>query len=91
MDTFVTVLAGSIIRNVFFREALKEIKMALEVTKDDPIIFDHLGDVYLKLDDRKRAIDAWQKALEFHEKEEGLKEQIENKIKDLKGFDIEKQ
>jgi tetratricopeptide (TPR) repeat protein len=67
-----------------FNEALKEIKKASEIEKNDPVIFEHLGDVYKNLDNKEAAIDAWKKSLEFHEKEEGLKERIEEKIESLK-------
>ena len=41
--------------------------------KDDPVVLEHLGDIYLKLDQKEEAVDAWKKSLEFHEQEEGLK------------------
>jgi predicted negative regulator of RcsB-dependent stress response len=64
-----------------YEEALKEIKRATEMEKDDPVIFEHLGDVYLKLDNKDAALEAWEKSLEYHEKEDGLKERLEKKIK----------
>ena len=67
-----------------FNEALKEILKASEIEKDDPVIFEHLGDVYKNMDNKEAAIKAWEKSLEFHEKEEGLKERIEEKIENLK-------
>ena len=50
--------------------------------KSDPLIMEHLGDVYLKLNDKDAAIRAWKKSLEFEETEEGLRERIEIKIKE---------
>jgi predicted negative regulator of RcsB-dependent stress response len=66
-----------------YPEALVEIEKALELEKEDPLIFEHLGDVHVKLGDKEAAIKAWEKALEYHEKEKGLKERIEKKIKNL--------
>ena len=67
-----------------YKEALREIQTAVEITKDDPVIFEHLGDIFLKLNNIEAAVEAWGKSLEFHEKEEGLKERVEKKIEDLK-------
>jgi tetratricopeptide (TPR) repeat protein len=66
-----------------YKEALREIKKASDIEKDDPLILEHLGDVYLKLDNREAASEAWHKSLEFHEKQEGLKERVEGKIEKL--------
>jgi tetratricopeptide (TPR) repeat protein len=62
-------------------EALKELKRAVELTGDDPVIFEHLGDVYIKLNRISSAIDSWNESLKYHEKEKGLKERVEKKIK----------
>jgi len=64
---------------------LKEIKKALETEKDDPVILEHLGDVYQKLGNKEDAIKAWEKSLEFHDRMEGLKKRVEDKIKSLVG------
>jgi tetratricopeptide (TPR) repeat protein len=40
---------------------------ALAGGEDDPTVWDHLGDLYMRLDDHGRARNAWQKAMElFH-------------------------
>ncbi len=67
-----------------YAEALKEIKKASEIVKEDPVILEHLGDVYIKLDNIEAAIKAWELSLEFHEKAEGLRERIEGKIENLR-------
>ncbi len=67
-----------------YDDALREIKKAVEMTDDDPVIYEHLGDVYLELNNKKATIDAWEKSLKFHEKEEGLKERVEEKIERLR-------
>jgi predicted negative regulator of RcsB-dependent stress response len=66
-----------------YKEALREIKKAADAEKEDPLILEHLGDVYLKLDNREAAAEAWKKSLEFHEKQEGLKGRVEEKIQKL--------
>lgn len=67
-----------------FQDALSTILRAVDIVKDDAVIYEHLGDVYKELGDYKQALSAWSDALRFHEKEEGLKERVENKIRDLK-------
>jgi tetratricopeptide (TPR) repeat protein len=66
-----------------YEMALKEIKKALETEIDDPVINEHLGDIYMKLGNEEDAIDAWERSLENHEKAEGLKDRVEEKIKNL--------
>jgi tetratricopeptide (TPR) repeat protein len=66
-----------------YKEALREIKKAAVAEKEDPLILEHLGDVYLKLDNREAAAESWKKSLEFHDKQEGLKERVEEKIESL--------
>src|SRR3989338_8445760 len=46
------------------QEALKELERAAGLM-DDPVIFDHLGDAYLKTGDKEKAKDAWQKSLKL--------------------------
>ena len=68
---------------VYFKKGL-----FIKALKGDPVILEHLGDVYIKLDNKEAAIKAWEASLEFHEKEEGLRERIEEKIrKSLQGSD----
>ena len=47
-----------------YEEALSELKRASEIV-EDAVILEHLGDVYMKLDDPGRAVDAYKRALEF--------------------------
>lgn len=63
------------------REALED---AVAATGDDPVILEHLGDVSLALSDRAKAWEYWERSLQFHEKEEGLKERVEKKIEGLR-------
>jgi len=43
----------------------------------------HLGDIYVAMGQRDKALDAWKTSLKFHEKEDGLKERVEKKISGL--------
>jgi tetratricopeptide (TPR) repeat protein len=65
------------------QKALNYLIEAIKYVNDDPVIFEHLGDVYKELGQYKNALEAWQKSLLYHEKEEGLKERVENKIKEI--------
>ncbi|MCI0469801.1 MAG: tetratricopeptide repeat protein [Nitrospirae bacterium] len=64
-------------------DALKYLNDAVDHVKDDPLLFEHLGDVYESAGNYAKAADSWRESLKFHGKEEGLKERVENKIKQL--------
>nr|MDA8077451.1 tetratricopeptide repeat protein [Nitrospiraceae bacterium] len=64
-------------------KALELIKRASQTTKDDPVVLEHLGDIYKSMNEPRKAADAWEKSLLHHEKEEGLKERVEEKIREL--------
>ncbi|MGC8938011.1 MAG: tetratricopeptide repeat protein, partial [Thermodesulfovibrio sp.] len=65
------------------KNALKYLIEAIKYVKDDPVILEHLGDVYKELGNFKEALQSWQEALKHNEKEEGLKERVEKKIKEI--------
>ena len=44
-------------------KAIKYIKMAMEEDELNATLMDHLADVYAKMDNKKKAIEYWQKAL----------------------------
>ena len=67
-----------------YDDAAETIKKAVSIIGNDPVIYEHLGDIYLSQGLDKDALKAWEKAVEFQEKEEGLKERVEEKIKNLK-------
>lgn len=64
-------------------EALQTQIQAVKLVNDDPVLREHLGDIYATMGKNKDALDAWNTALRFQEKEEGLKERVEAKIKKL--------
>lgn len=59
---------------------------AIKYVKDDPVILEHLGDIYKELGNYKEALQTWQEAMKYHEKEEGLKERLEKKIKEVQAL-----
>jgi tetratricopeptide (TPR) repeat protein len=59
------------------REAEIQIKRALEVTGDDPIIHEHLGDIYNASGETQKAIEAWEQALELDQDNEKLREKLQ--------------
>jgi len=44
-------------------EALRELKRAVELVNDDPVIFEHLGEIYLTQRRREKAQQAWIRSL----------------------------
>jgi tetratricopeptide (TPR) repeat protein len=48
---------------------------------DDPVIWDHLGDVYQALEQRAKAIEAWRKALDFYD--QGKRRKIDERYRVL--------
>ncbi len=71
---------------VFFRlekydEAAKYVEMAIATGKASAVVEEHLGDIYLKLGHREKAVTQWKKALEMDPKNESARQKIENGIK----------
>jgi len=68
---------------VYFRkgkleEALAELLHASEnLTKPDPIVFEHIGDAYSKLNRVPQALDFWQKAIALTPDNKSLADKIE--------------
>jgi tetratricopeptide (TPR) repeat protein len=75
-----------------YDEALKILLKAVEKVKDDPVLYEHLGDVSNTMGFIEKTREYWQKSIEFHSKgdDEGLKERVEKKIKELGHGDREK-
>jgi len=62
---------------------------ALRSGADDPTVWDHLGDVYLKLKSTGKAKQSWQTSIELYEKEkrqrkDGKLDDVKKKLKGLK-------
>jgi len=64
-----------------FDQALADLlRAAQNLTRDDPVVFDHIGDTYLKLNKSSQALEAWQKAAALDPENKILTEKID-KIK----------
>ena len=63
-----------------YQEAVTTLQRALDIVKEDPVIFEHLGDAFEKLGDINNALRMWNEALKTGEKEEGLIDRVKRKI-----------
>lgn len=50
---------------------------------DDPVVFEHIGDTYLKLNRTREALEAWQKALTLDPKNKNLVDKIQTTKKTI--------
>ena len=78
---FLDSLGWILFRKKNYREAAKTLKRAIEKAGDDAVIWEHLGDAYLKLGERTKAISAYDRSLKANPSNDKLKE----KVKSLKG------
>jgi tetratricopeptide (TPR) repeat protein len=65
------------------QEACKELQRASTMPggEDDPVIWDHLGDVYFRLKQPEQARQAWQKAIALYE--QGVRRKSDGRYKDI--------
>jgi tetratricopeptide (TPR) repeat protein len=64
-------------------EARKELERATTLGDgDDPVIYEHLGDVYLRLKMRPEASRAWQRSLELYD--HGIRGKDDERIRDIR-------
>jgi tetratricopeptide (TPR) repeat protein len=70
-----------------FEQALVDLERASQkLTRDDPVVLEHIGDACAKLNKSAQALDAWQKALTLDPKNKNIAEKIDNaKTKMSKG------
>lgn len=62
-----------------FEQALNDLQRAAKnMTHDDPVVFEHIGDTYLKLQRVPQALEAWQKALTLDPQNKNLVQKIES-------------
>ena len=59
-------------------------KRAVERAKEDPVIFEHLGDAYMKNGLDTEAVAAWEKALKLDPTADGVKKKL-NDMQDRRG------
>jgi tetratricopeptide (TPR) repeat protein len=62
---YVDSLGWAFFKSGLLTEALTEIKRAVALVGDDPVIYEHLGDIYAKQDRMADAREAWLHALEL--------------------------
>lgn len=61
-----------------FDRALDNLLRAAKTAEhDDPVVFEHIGDTYLKLNRTREALEAWQKALALDPKNKNLADKIQ--------------
>jgi tetratricopeptide (TPR) repeat protein len=85
---YVDSLGWVLFRRGLLKEARQELEKAAELPggSDDPVVWDHLGDVYFKLRLRGKAAEAWKKAVALYEdghrrRTDGRLEEIKQKLK----------
>jgi tetratricopeptide (TPR) repeat protein len=61
-----------------FDRALDDLLRAAKTAEhEDPVVFEHIGDTYLKLNRTREALEAWQKALALDPKNKNLADKIQ--------------
>jgi tetratricopeptide (TPR) repeat protein len=61
-----------------FDRALDDLLRAAKTAeREDPVVFEHIGDTYLKLNQTRQALEAWQKALSLDPKNKNLADKIQ--------------
>jgi tetratricopeptide (TPR) repeat protein len=67
-----------------FDRALDDLLRAAKTAeREDPVVFEHIGDTYLKLNRTKEALEAWQKALSLDPKNKNLADKIQTTKKTI--------
>ncbi len=67
-----------------FDRALSNLLQAAKTApREDPVVFEHIGDTYLKLNRSREALEAWQKALSLDPKNKNLADKIQTTKKTI--------
>ena len=69
---YVDSLGWAFYKSGLLAEALSEIKRAVTLVGDDPVIFEHLGEIYVKQQNLSDAREAWLHSLELDPSNEKL-------------------
>ena len=71
-------------------DAVRELRRAVELTRDkaDPVIFDHLGDAYLRAGDEPAALAAWEKSLELDPANDSVRQKVQRARQRLRRSEI---
>jgi len=64
-------------RSQFDRALDDLLRAAKSAEREDPVVFEHIGDTYLKLNRTREALEAWQKALALDPKNKNLADKIQ--------------
>ena len=75
---FIDSLGWAFYQQGRFPDALRELKRAVDKAKEDPVIFEHLGDAYLKNGYDEDAVTAWEKALQLDPAADGVKKKLDD-------------
>jgi tetratricopeptide (TPR) repeat protein len=70
----------------YIERALEELERADDLTGGDPVVSEHIGDTYLLLDDKRRALDNFEEALRLEPRfgeQPALLEKLENLRREL--------
>jgi tetratricopeptide (TPR) repeat protein len=59
------------------------LRAAKTAEREDPVVFEHIGDTYLKLNRIREALEAWQKALALDPKNKNLADKIQTTKKTI--------
>ena len=59
-------------------DALRELRRAVAKAKEDPVIFEHLGDAYAKNGLEEDALAAWEKSLSLDPNADGVKQKVQD-------------
>jgi tetratricopeptide (TPR) repeat protein len=62
---YIDSLAWALYKLGRIEEALETIQRAVALVSDDPVIYEHLGDIFLKQDERNKAREAWLHSLQL--------------------------
>ena len=65
-------------------KAVQELERAAKFLPDDPAVLEHLGDAYLKIGQKEKALDMYEKASKLDAKNVKLKEKLERLRKGIK-------
>jgi tetratricopeptide (TPR) repeat protein len=71
---------------VYLERALRELERATELTGGDPVISEHLGDVYLLMEESERALEMYEEALRLEPRsveQPDLQEKVDRLRRDL--------
>lgn len=80
---FVDSLGWVLFRRGQFESARKELERAAVLDGgEDPVIYDHLGDVYFRMEMRPEAARAWQRSLDLYD--QGNRRKDDERLRDLR-------